>query len=89
MLEIRYKKATGELTGWWGSRHGNHDAKLKNRPGEAIVLLELAIPMFEPGAYLFNGVDDLIENTDYIDTPTETFQEEVRRRLSALEQRQL
>lgn len=66
MLEIRYSKTTKELTGWWGSRHGNHEVKLRNRPNEAMALLDIPIPDKELGAWLFDG-DNLIPNPNYIE----------------------
>ena len=66
MLEIRYNKLTKELTGWWAGRHGNHDVKLKNRPNEKIVLLDIPVPDKPLGARLFDG-DKLIPNPDYVE----------------------
>jgi len=44
MLEVRYNIDTKQVTGWWGSRHGNHDVKLRNRPNEAITYLDIPVP---------------------------------------------
>lgn len=44
MLEVRYNKQTKKVTGWWGNRHGNHDIKLKNRPDEEIIYLDINVP---------------------------------------------
>ncbi len=66
MLEIRYNRATKELTGWWGTRHGNHDVKLKNRPNEKIVLLDISIPDKPLEAWLCDG-KKLIPNPDYLE----------------------
>lgn len=67
MLEIRYNKNTGELTGWWGNRFGNKKAKLKNRPDEAIVMLDIPIPDKPLEAWLFDEATQvLIPNPDYV-----------------------
>lgn len=69
MLEIRYNRKTGEVTGWWGSRFGNHEAKLKNRPSETIVTLDIPIPDKPLGAWLFDeATQSLKSNPDYIET---------------------
>jgi len=34
MLEIRYNKKTGKLTGWWGTRHDSYETKLNEETGE-------------------------------------------------------
>ncbi|KKL17998.1 hypothetical protein LCGC14_2479940 [marine sediment metagenome] len=68
MLEIRYNKQTKELTGWWGSRFGNHDIKLKNRPNEAIVALDISIPDKSPDAWLYDkATKTLIPNLNYVE----------------------
>ena len=64
MLEVRYNTTTKELTGWWGDRHGNHEIKLKNRPYEAITLLDIPIPDKPLDAWLFAG-KKLIPNPAY------------------------
>ena len=56
MLEIRYNKNTKELTGWWGSRFGNWDIKLKNRPDEAMAEFDIPIPDKPLGAWLCDGM---------------------------------
>lgn len=56
MLEIRYNKSTGEVTGWWGNRFGNHEIKLQNRPGEAIVKLTGKPPSQPLAAFLCDGL---------------------------------
>ena len=66
MLEIRYNKTTKELTGWWGDRHGNNDVKLKNRPDEAIAMLNIPIPSKPLDAWLFD-TDKLIPNPSYVE----------------------
>ncbi|KKK51009.1 hypothetical protein LCGC14_3119290 [marine sediment metagenome] len=66
MLEIRYNKTTKELTGWWGSRHGNEEVKLKNRPNERLALLDIPIPDKPLDAWLFN-TNKLIPNPNYIE----------------------
>ena len=65
MLEVRYNKNTKELTGWWGNRLGNHEVKLKNRPDETIVMLDIPIPDKSLDAWLFDG-EKLIPNPDYV-----------------------
>ena len=55
MLEVRFNPTTRKLTGWWGNRHGNHDVKLKSRPDERIVLLDIPIPDKPLGAWLCDG----------------------------------
>ncbi|MBA7658970.1 hypothetical protein ES703_66933 [subsurface metagenome] len=65
MLEIRYNKQTSEITGWWGSRYGNHEVKLKNRPDEVIIMLDIPIPDKPLGAWLFDN-GKLISNPSYI-----------------------
>ncbi len=64
MLEIRYNKTTKELTGWWGDRHGNHEVKLKNRPNEAIAILDIPVPVKPLDVLLFD-TDKLIPNPAY------------------------
>jgi len=64
MLEIRYNKNTKELTGWWGDRHGNHEIKLKNRPDEAIALIDTPIPDKPLEALLFDK-ETLVPNPSY------------------------
>ena len=66
MLEIRYNKITKELTGWWGDRHGNHEAKLKNRPDEAMAMLDIDIPDKDLSAWLYVG-KKLIPNPAYVE----------------------
>ncbi len=66
MLEVRYNKTTKELTGWWGNRHGNEDVKLRNRPNEAIALLDIPIPDKDLAAWLFD-TDKLIPNPSYVE----------------------
>ena len=77
MLEIRYNKTTKELTGWWGNRHGNHDVKLRNRPNERIVLLDIPIPHKPLGAWLCDG-KKLTPNPDYAEpTPPRDLLKEI------------
>ena len=66
MLEIRYQKKTGLVTAWWGDRHGNHEAKLKNRPNETMAMLDIPIPDKPLDAWLFDS-GKLIPNPDYIE----------------------
>ena len=68
MLEIRYNKSTQELTGWWGDRYGNHEVKLRNRPDEAMAMLDISIPDGPLAAWLFD-VDTLIPNPAYVEPP--------------------
>lgn len=70
MLEVRYNTETKEITGWWGSRFGNHDVKLKNRPDEVIVMLDIPIPDRPLEAYLYDEVtQSLIANPEYVGPP--------------------
>ena len=64
MLEIRYNKNSKRLTGWWGSRFGNEEVKLKNRPDEVIVMLDIPVPSKDLDAWLFDA-DKLIPNPSY------------------------
>ncbi len=66
MIEIRYNKTTGKLTGWWGNRHGNRDVKLKNRTDERMALLDIPIPDKPLGAWLFHK-NKLIPNPAYVE----------------------
>jgi len=66
MLEVRYDKNTKLLTGWWGSRHGNHEVKLKNRPNEKIVNLDIPIPDKPLDAWLYDG-KKLTANPAYVE----------------------
>ncbi len=66
MIEIRYNKTTKELTGWWATRHGNHDAKLRNRPDEKMALLNISIPDKPSGAWLFDR-GKLIDKPAYVE----------------------
>ena len=66
MLELRYNKTTKEITGWWGDRFGNKKVKLKNRPNEAIVMLDIPIPDEPLDAWLYDG-DKLILNPAYVE----------------------
>jgi len=68
MLEVRYIETTGEVTGWWGSRFGNHGAKLKNRTGEVIVELDIDVPSNRLDAYLFDtSTNSLIPNPNHVE----------------------
>lgn len=88
MLEIRYDKGTKVLTGWWSSRLGNHKGKLKNRPNEAIVKLDIPIPDKPLGAWLCDG-ENLAPNPNYIEPlPSRDLAKEVdeiNERLATLE----
>ncbi len=66
MLEVRYNKNTKEITGWWGNRFGNKKVKLKNRPDETIVMLDIPIPDKPLMAWLFD-TDKLIPNPSYVE----------------------
>lgn len=92
MLEVRFIKSTKELTGWWGSRFGNHPAKLKNRPDEAMVTLNIGIPEKPLGAYLIQNPDTnpmLIPNPSYVEPPAprdvEKEVDDLKKRLEKLE----
>lgn len=66
MLEIRYIKTTGELTGWCGDekQFGN----LKDRGDEAIIVLDIPIPEKGCDAYLYDEVtQSLVPNPDYVE----------------------
>ena len=68
MIEIRYNTTSKELTGWWGSRFGNYEIKLKDRPNEVIIQLDIPIPDKPLDAWLYdeaNGI--LIANLEYIE----------------------
>ena len=66
MIEIRHDINTGELTGWWGNRHGNHDIKLKNRPSEAMAELDITVPDKPLGAWLYDeATQSLVLNPEY------------------------
>lgn len=68
MLEIRYNKTTKELTGLWGNRYGNHEVKLKNRPNEAMAMLDIPIPDKPLGDWLYDeGTKSLVPNPDYVE----------------------
>jgi len=88
MLEVRYNKKTGEVTGWWGNRHGNHEAKLKNRPNGAIVLLDIDVPDKPLEAWLYKD-KKLVANPDYVEPlpPRDLFSEvdELKARIIELE----
>lgn len=78
MLEVRFNTITKKVTGWWGNRHGNHEIKLKNRPDEAMVMLDIPIPDKPLRAWLYDkDTESLVPNPDYIeptpprDLPTE------------------
>ena len=68
MLEVRYNTQTGEVTGWWGNRWGNEEAKLKNRPDEAIAMLDIGISDKPLNAWLSDG-KKLSPNPDYVEPP--------------------
>lgn len=65
MLEIRYIIETKQLTGWCGDleQFGKLD---RNRPTEAVVILDIPIPDKPVEAWLFDG-SKLIPNPDYIE----------------------
>ncbi len=69
MLEVRYNKNTKEITGWWGSRFGNHKAKLRTRPDNAIVKLNAEVPeKSDCGAYLYDeSTNNLKLNPAYVE----------------------
>lgn len=84
MVEIRYNTKTGEVTGWWGSRFGNHDVKLRNRPDEAIVGLDIPIPDKPTEAWLCDGVK-LTPNPDYVELDTTSTAERLDNLIEKLE----
>lgn len=65
MLEVRFNTATGEVTGWWGNRHGNRAIKLKNRPNETLTYIDTEVPAVTLRSLLCTGTE-LIPNPDYI-----------------------
>ncbi len=68
MLEIRYNTITKELTGWWGDRHDNHNVKLKNRPNEAMALIDIPVPGKPLSAWLYDeATQSLVANPSYIE----------------------
>lgn len=74
MLEIRYDTITKELTGWWASRFGNHEAKLRDRPDEAIVALDIGIPEKPLEAWLYDEAGESLQpNPDYIEPEPTVF----------------
>lgn len=67
MIETRYNKGTNVVTAWWGDRFGNHDIKLKGRPDEAIVELDIPVPSLPLEAYRYYPPNDnLSVNPDYV-----------------------
>jgi len=69
MLEIRYNKSTKEITGWWGSRHGNQDVKLKNRPDEVMIILDVAIPDKPSEAWLYDEATESLVSSPAFSEP--------------------
>ena len=45
---------TKQVTGWWASRFGNYEVKLKSRPNEAIIVLNIPIREKGLGNYLYD-----------------------------------
>ena len=85
MLEVRYNKEAKKVTGWWGSRFGNHEVKLKNRPDEVIAELDIPIPEKSLDAYLFNEANlSLVVKPDYVEPEPTT---DLTSNLAALEAR--
>ena len=66
MLEVRFNLNTGEVTGWWGNRHGNRSVKLNNRPDEALAYIDISVPDKPLGAWLCDGTK-LTPNPDYVE----------------------
>lgn len=65
MLEVRYNTETKEVTGWCGDN--NQFGNLKDRGGEAIVILDILIPDKPLNAWLYDEASNsLIENPNYI-----------------------
>jgi len=78
MLEVRYNTETKEITGWWGSRFGNHKIKLKNRTNEAIATLDIDVPNKPLEAWLFeDATQSLIPNPSYVEPVARDLAEEV------------
>ena len=67
MLEVRYNQETKAVTGWWDSRFGNHEVKLRDRPDEVIVMLDIPVPPKPLGSYLYDeAAQTLMDNPDYV-----------------------
>lgn len=67
MLEIRYNINTKEVLGWCGDENqfGNLD---REQPDEAIVILDIPIPVKVAQAYLFDETTQtLVDNPDYVE----------------------
>lgn len=64
MLEVRYIKAIGEITGWCGdeTQFGNLD---RGR-NEAIVILDVPLPTKPINALLYDG-KHIMNNPDYVE----------------------
>jgi len=59
MLEIRYRKANKEVTGWCGDPA--QFGLLKERDGEAVIIIPVALPDQLCDAYLYNETTELLE----------------------------
>ena len=66
-MEIRYSTITKKVTGWF-SRKGNHEVKLKNRPNEAIIELDIKTPATPLDAWVCDG-KELTPNPTYVEPP--------------------
>ena len=55
MLELRYIKATGEVTGWCG-REQSFGKLDRGRETEAIVILDIPVPLHNCSRYLCDGL---------------------------------
>lgn len=68
MLEVRYIKDTGVVTGWCGDekQFTNLD---RGRDTEAIVLLDIPIPAESCGTYLFDKATQTLVNNPEFPSP--------------------
>lgn len=80
MIEVRYNKAARQVTGWCGDprQFGN----MRERENEAIILLEVPLPLGSAESYLLNEALD-----GFIDNPEFTFLPTIEDRLQDLESR--
>lgn len=67
MLEVRYIKETGQLTGWCGDSKQFRNLD-RGRDTEAIIILGMPIPEKGLNAYLLDKVNKaLVANPDYVE----------------------
>jgi len=85
-MEVRYNLITKEVTGWWTSRNNSLEAKLKNRPDEAIIELDIEPPPKSLRAYLCDG-EKLTPSSAYIEPVKVDKMAELEDRLAALEKK--